>query len=189
VDKSSVFSFISETGISEGNVSSKRYLSDLRGMTADETALEEMIKKEDILVYEFYEMGVPEHPGDLAFGTTICYPGKVGDEYFMTKGHFHAILETAEIYLCVSGYGLILMENPEGDCTYEVLTPGKMAYVPKRFAHRSVNLGEVPFVQFYTYRADAGHDYSTIKTKGFRKLVIERDGNFVIADNPKWRCL
>jgi glucose-6-phosphate isomerase len=186
VDKPSVFSFALETGISEGRESSKRYLSNLRGMVADEAALEEMIKKENALIYEFYEVGVPEHPGDLAFGTSICYPGKIGGEYFMTKGHFHSILETAEVYLCVKGRGLILMESPEGECSHEVLTPGKMAYVPKRWAHRSVNIGAETFVQFFAFRADAGHDYGTIETKGFRKLVVERGGDFAVIDNPKW---
>jgi glucose-6-phosphate isomerase len=187
VDKSSVFSFALETGISRDRESSKRYLSNLKGMVADEAALEQMINKENTLVYEFYEMGVPEHSGDLAFGTSICYPGKIGDEFFMTKGHFHAILDTAEVYLCLNGHGLILMESPEGDCSYEVLTPGKMAYVPKRYAHRSINIGKEPFVQFYSFRADAGHDYGTIETNGFRKLVVERDGRFTFIDNPRWR--
>ena len=187
VDTSSIFSFAFESGISEGKVSSKRRLSNLRGMVADEAVLEEMIKKEDTLIYEFYELGIPAHPGDLSFGTSICYPGKIGEEYFMTKGHFHAILDTAEIYLCTRGLGIILMENPEGEYSYEILSPGKMVYVPKRFAHRSVNIGKEPFVQFYTYRADAGHDYGTIETRGFRKLVVERNGSFEIIDNPKWR--
>jgi glucose-6-phosphate isomerase len=187
VDKSSVFSFSLETGISNDREPTRRYLSDLKGLAANEAALEEMIKKENTLVYEFYEMGVPEHPGDLAFGTSICYPGKVGDEYFMTKGHFHTILDTAEVYLCIGGCGLILMENPEGDCSYEVLTPGKVVYVPKRYAHRSINIGGEPFVQFFTFRADAGHDYGSIETKGFRKLVVARDGNFAVIDNPKLR--
>jgi len=186
VDKSSIFSFALETGISGDKASSKRCLSNLRKMFADEAALEEMIAKEDSLVYEFYEMGVPEHPGDLAFGTSICYPGKVGDEYFMTKGHFHTVLDTAEVYLCVKGHGLMLMENPEGDVTHEVLTPGKMVYVPKRYAHRSVNIGKEPFVQFFVFRADAGHDYGSIETKGFSKLVVEKDGDYAIIDNPKW---
>ena len=186
IEKSSIFSFALETGISRDRESSKRYLSSLRGMVADEAALEEMIKKENTLVYEFYEMGVPENPGDLAFGTSICYPGKIGEEFFMTKGHFHAILDIAEVYLCTSGRGLMLMENPEGDVLYEILEKGKMVYVPKRYAHRSVNIGREPFVQFFAFRADAGHDYGTIETKGFRKLVVERNGNFAVIDNPKW---
>ena len=187
VGKSSVFRFALGTGISEDAESSKRRLSYMRGMFADEGAIEKMIETEDSLVYEFYEMGVPENPGDLAFGTSICYPGKVGDEYFMTKGHFHTILDTAEVYLCISGRGLMLMENPEGDCSYEELLPGGMVYVPKRFAHRSVNIGTEPFVQFFAFRADAGHDYGTIETRGFRKLVVERDGGHAVIDNPKWK--
>jgi len=186
VDKPNVFSFALETGLSNDKESSRRYLSNLKGMVCDENALEEMIKKENSLIYEFYEMGVPEHSGDLAFGTSICYPGKVGDEYFMTKGHFHSILDTAEVYLCIKGRGLILMESQDGEVSYEVLTPGKMAYVPKRYAHRSINIGNEPFVQFFAFRADAGHDYGTIETKGFRKLVVERDGDFAVIDNPKW---
>ena len=186
VEKPGIFSFALETGISKDKESSKRYLSNLKGMVADEAALEEMVKKENKLIYEFYEMGVPENPGDLAFGTSICYPGKIGDEYFMTKGHFHAILDTAEVYLCIRGRGLILMESPEGEVAYEVLTPGKMAYVPKRYAHRSINVGSEPFVQFFAFRADAGHDYGTIETKGFRKLVVERNEDFAVIDNPKW---
>ena len=185
-DRAFTVDFSLASGLSTAAVSSKRHLCDMKGMFADKSAYEEAIVSGNPLVYEFYEMGVPENPGDLAFGTTICYPGKVGDEYFMTKGHFHTILNTAEVYLCLGGYGLMLMENPEGDCRYEVLTPGKMVYVPKRYAHRSVNIGKEPFVQFFTFRADAGHDYGTIETKGFRKLVVERDGDFAVIDNPKW---
>ena len=57
----------------------------MKGMYADDAAFDKMLEGgNDPLVYEFYEMGAPELPGDLAFGTSITYPGKVGDEYFMT---------------------------------------------------------------------------------------------------------
>jgi len=36
--------------------------------------------------------------GELLFGVSIVHPGKVGNEFYMTKGHFHTVLETAEIY-------------------------------------------------------------------------------------------
>jgi len=67
------------------------------------------------------------------------------------------------------------------------LTPGKVVYVPKRFAHRSINIGENPFITFFCFRADAGHDYKTIETKGFRKIVVEKDGETAINDNPRWK--
>jgi len=176
-----------QNGFCEDVQSSKRKLSEIRGIFNDKEKAAEILSVEDPLVYEFYELGLIEHPGDLDFGTSIVYPGKVGDEYFMTKGHFHTILDTAEVYYCLKGHGFMLMENPEGDWRAEELTPGKALYVAKRFAHRSVNVGEEPLITFFVYRSDAGHDYGTIEAKGFRKLMIEKDGKPAVRDNPKWK--
>lgn len=175
------------TGISKAKQSTKRPLSKMKGMYADNTAFEAAVQNNDPLVYEFYELDLPETAGDLLFGTSILYPGKVGNEYFMTKGHFHTILETGEVYYCLSGNGAMLMENPEGDWDIQYFTPGQAVYVPPRYAHRSINLGNEPLVTFFTFRADAGHDYGTIETKGYRKLVVEKDGKPAIIDNPKWK--
>lgn len=173
-------------GMSPDATPTTRYLSAMRGMYADDLAFEKLLAEADQQVYAFYELGAPALSGDLAFGTSITFPGQVGDEYFMTKGHFHTILETAEVYWCVSGQGLMLLENPEGDVRSETLLPGTALYVPKRYAHRSINTGTEPLVTFFVFRADAGHDYGTIERKGFRKLVVNRNGKPVLVDNPKW---
>lgn len=175
------------TGLSKTAVSNKRYLSQMKGMYADDKAYEEHLAKEDSVIYEFYEMGAPEDAGELAMGTSITYPGKVGNEYFMTKGHFHTIIDTSEVYYCLQGNGLMLLENPEGDWKVEVLKPGVCVYVPKYYAHRSINIGDTPLVTFFAFRADAGHDYGTIETKGYRKLIVEENGIPSIVDNPKWK--
>jgi len=39
---------------------------------------------------------------------------------------------------------------------------------------------------FYTYEANAGHDYQTILDKGFRKICLDDNGP-VFIDNPKWK--
>ena len=136
---------------------------------------------------KFYDMGVPESAGDIAFGTSITYPGRVGDEYFMTKGHFHTILDTAETYYCLRGEGYMLMENPEGDWEARELRSGSAVYVPGRYAHRSVNTSPTePLITFFAFRADAGHNYGAIETRGFRKRIVERAGLPQIVDNPKW---
>ncbi len=176
-----------KSGMSEDRKSTLRYLSNMKGMFADDAAFDTAVKAEDAKIYEFYELGLPETSGGLLFGTSIVYPGKVGDEYYMTKGHFHTILDTAEVYYCLSGKGTMLMENPEGDWDAQNMTPGKAVYVPGRYAHRSINVGSEPLITFFVFRADAGHDYGTIETKGYRKLIIEKDGKPVIADNPKWK--
>lgn len=178
--------FSLNNGLSDSRPSLKRHLSKMRGMYADDRAFEAMLSQGDELLYEFYDLAVPEAEGNLAFGTSIVYPGKVGDEYFMTKGHFHTILDTAEVYYCIGGKGLMLMENPEGDWDAQDFTPGRAVYVPGRYAHRSINTGTEPLITFYVFRADAGHDYGTIETKGFRKIVVEREGRPAIEDNPKW---
>ena len=176
-------------GLSKNAASTVRRISQMRGMYADEKATERAIcEGGDPIVYEFYELGAPERPGCLAFGASITYPGKIGDEYYMTKGHFHTILETAEVYYTLSGEGRMLTENPEGDVALHVLAPGTAVYVPERYAHRTINTGAAPLVTFFTFRADAGHDYGTIETKGFRNLVLEgADGRPLLADNPRWK--
>lgn len=175
------------TGLSTTTESTKRQLSRMKGMYYDEQAFDEKVSKEnDPLIYEFYELEVPLTEGDILFGTSIVYPGKVGNEYYMTKGHFHTILETGEVYYCLSGNGYMLMENPEGDWQIERFAQGQAVYVPPRYAHRSINIGDQPLVTFFSFRADAGHDYGTIETKGYRKLVVEKDGKAEVIDNPKW---
>ncbi len=180
--------FDTTTGYSKKAESTKRHLSQMKGMFLDTEAQEKMIADNDPLVYEFYELGCPEdRPGDLAFGTTILYPGQVGNEYFMTKGHFHVQLATSEVYYTLSGEGYMVMENPEGDTLEMPLKAGEAMYVPRRYAHRTVNTGKEPLVVFWTFAADAGHDYGTIETKGYHKMVVEKDGAPAIVDNPKWK--
>ncbi len=176
------------SGLSPDRETGKRRLADMRGMYLDGQACEALIKAGNPLVYEFHGLPAPEHAGDLAFGCSIVYPGKVGEEYFMTKGHFHTVMDTAEVYLCLSGQGYMMMENPEGDWLALELVAGKAVYVPKRYAHRSICVGKTePLVTFFTFRGDAGHDYGTIETKGYRKLLVERGGAPAVVDNPKWK--
>lgn len=164
-----------------------RHVSNMVSQFADSNAAQAAADQGDPVLYEFYGLELPEDDsGVLQFGTTILYPGKIGDEYYMTKGHFHTILDTSEIYYCLSGQGMMLMETPEGDVDWKELKPGDALYVPGRWAHRSINTGSEPLVMFFVYRADAGHDYGTIEEKGYRKIVVERDGKVTVLDNPKW---
>lgn len=164
-----------------------RHVSNMISQFADSEAARKMAENGDPLLYEFYGLDLPEESGVLQFGTTTIYPGKVGEEYYMTKGHFHTILDTSEVYYGLSGHGMMMMETPEGEVSCVEVGPGDALYVPGRWAHRSINTGSEPFVMFFVYRSDAGHDYGTIETKGYRKLVVERDGKPVMIDNPKWK--
>ncbi len=187
-EKGFLVDFDKITGMSDKKDTTKRSLSSMKDMYADVAAADKILEESDPLIYEFHEMNVPEHPGDLAFGCSIVYPGKVGNEYYMTKGHFHTILDTSEVYYCLQGHGYMLLESPEGDWSAQELTPGQAVYVPKRYAHRSVNVHpDEKLITFFVFRGDAGHDYGTIESKGYRKLIVEKDGAPAIADNPKWK--
>lgn len=165
-----------------------RTLSSMKGQYLDTAACEAMLDEEDRLLYEVYEIRRPETAGELLHGLSVVHPGKVGSEYFMTKGHFHTVLETAEVYYCLKGRGCMVMETPEGDWAVEELRPGRVLYVPPRWAHRSVNTGaEEDLVTFFVYPGHSGHDYGTIEQQGFRKLVVEENGRPKIVDNPRWR--
>jgi len=166
-----------------------RRLSAMRGQYLDVQAYEQMLAREDVILYEVYEIKRPEIAGELLNGLSVVHPGVVGDEYFMTKGHFHTVLETAEIYYCLKGQGMMVMETPEGDWAVEELRPGRVLYVPPRWAHRSVNTGErEDLITFFVYPGHAGHNYGTIEAQGFRKLVVRRDGRPQVVDNPRWQA-
>jgi glucose-6-phosphate isomerase len=165
----------------------QRRLSDMRGMYADPEAYAALLEEGDRVLYEFYEIKRPEIAGELLHGLSVVHPGLVGEEYFMTKGHFHTVLETAEVYYCLRGSGVMVMETPEGDWAIEPMRPNGVLYVPPRWAHRSVNTSLTEdLVFFFVYPGNAGHDYGTIETQGFRKLVLHRNGAMQVVDNPRW---
>jgi glucose-6-phosphate isomerase, archaeal len=166
-----------------------RKLSFLKGIFLDQNAFQQKLAEDDSILYEVYELVRPEIPGELRSGISIVHPGKVGPEFFMTKGHFHRVLDTGEIYYCLQGSGMMVMETPQGDWSVEELCSGRVLYVPPGWAHRSVNTGAAAdLITFFVYPSHAGHDYRTIEVQGFRKLVIEDQGRINVIDNPRWQA-
>lgn len=185
-DQAFTLDFDLNNGLSKHADTTKRYLSQMKNMYQDQEAVEEILKHEDPLIYEFYELGCPERAGDLAFGTTMIHPGKIGNEYYMTKGHFHQIVDTAEVYYTLKGEGYMMLENLDGDWRVERMEKGKALYVPRGYAHRTINTGDEVLTAFYVFDADAGHDYGPIETKGYRHIVCEINGEVTVLDNPRW---
>jgi glucose-6-phosphate isomerase len=138
-------------------------------------------------VYSVHEIRVPATNNNLLSSTTVLKPGKVGDEYFMTKGHFHATRDRAEIYLTLSGQGLLVMALEDGTTETKEMRPGIVNYVPGHWAHRSVNTGDEPLVFYAVYIGDAGYDYATIAEQGFPVIVVEGERGPEIVANPRYR--
>jgi glucose-6-phosphate isomerase len=158
-----------------------RNASDMRGYYADEEALQRLIASHgDPLHYETFESPVPAEYGQVKFCISKLYPGVVGEECFMTKGHYHTVLETGEVYLCLRGQGLMMMKLSDGTCRWEQFVAGRMVYVPPYWAHRSINTGDEPLISLCLYPGDAGHNYGDIETEGFPKRVFRRNGRIVV---------
>lgn len=163
-------------------------VSNLKEFFYDRKAVEEILSMgEDPLVYEVFEHPQPEVEGQINFGVTVLYPGKVGNEYYLTKGHYHTKENTAELYLGLSGEGMMIMQTKDGQVSILPIRPGHIIYVPPFWAHRTVNIGREKLTFFFVYPSDSGHDYGTIRQKGFAKLVIEEEGQPKVIDNPKFK--
>ena len=154
-----------------------RKASAMRGHYADAEALERLIREQDDPIhYEVFETPVPEEYGQLMTCISVLRPGLVGRECFMTKGHYHTVAETGEIYLCLRGEGHMIMKTQDGGFASEPMNRGRMVYVPPYWAHRSVNAGDEDLVSFCVYPADAGHNYGDIEEEGFPKRVYRENG-------------
>ena len=165
----------------------ERYLSKLIDMFVDSVTAKAFLKKNgETLIYEVYEKDIPEVNGEIRYCSSVTYPGKIGDEYFMTKGHFHKRPDTAELYYCIRGRGYMLMEKRDGEYTLGEMYPGSAVYVPGDYAHRSINIGDEPLISLPVYPGDAGHDYRSIEDSGFKHIVVERNSKAVVIENPKY---
>ena len=101
----------------------------------------------------------------------------------MTKGHLHEAREAAEVYIGLSGQGVMLLEDEKtGESRMEPLGRGRIVYVPGWTAHRTLNTGKEPLTYFGIYPANAGHDYGAIAERNFLKTVVEENGRPVMKD-------
>ena len=181
------FCFVLSTDAVAFNTHLVRSLSDLEGYFAAAAAFRHLRESTNPVIYEVYEVRRPEVAGELLHGLSVVHSGVVGNEYFMTKGHYHIVRDAAELYYCLAGHGMLLMENEEGEWAMEELHPGRVVYVTPSWAHRSVNISDQEdLVTFFVYPGHAGHDYGAIAQKGFRKRVLRRNHGPEIVDNEAW---
>jgi glucose-6-phosphate isomerase, archaeal len=159
--------------------------SEFRGIYQNQKALDDLIAAQgDIATYKVVEYRAPD--ADIFFGTTTMYPGRVGDEYFMTRGHYHERRDRGEIYYTQSGTGILVLQSRSGETRTVDMKPGTCAFIPPDWAHRSINTGDTPLVFVWCCNQDAGHDYGEITTRGMRLQVVERNGAPACIPNPNF---
>lgn len=155
---------------------SARTLADLKGIFQDEAAFG-LLDPTQIVYHVSSYLPVAENtPGGLYMGITTLRPGRVGREYFMTKGHFHAHRDRAEFYWGVEGEGMLILMDDERRVRAERMLPGSLHYIPGRVAHRVANTGYTPLVFAASWPSDAGHDYASIAADGFSARLVDVNG-------------
>lgn len=165
----------------------ERRLSDLKGSFADQVHYKQLLSVDDPLLYRVSAWELAHGEGDLICGFGTLYPGKVGDEYYLTKGHYHDWREAAEIYIGLSGEGFMLLEHETtGESQLLPLKANHIVYVPGYTAHRTINVGDVPLTYLGIYSPNAGHDYGALAEKNFRQVLVELNSEPTLIDRTEY---
>ncbi|MGH7595159.1 MAG: glucose-6-phosphate isomerase family protein [bacterium] len=180
--------FDPDNGAIDGVPAVTRRLSDLRHCFADERAYEDALQQGNPIIYTVASVEPAVGDGQLHYGIGQIMPGRVGDEYYLTKGHLHEWRPAAEFYIGLRGEGMMLLEDiNSGESRMLDLVSNSAVYVPGFTAHRTVNVGAVPLVYLGVYPAAAGHDYSTIAEKNFRKVIVARNDRPVLIEREQFQ--
>lgn len=161
----------------------EKKLRDLAGLYADQAEFDARLERSgETVVYRVDEKRPSQSTGDLIFGTTWMQSGRIGTEFYMTRGHIHACANRPETYYGESGEGVMLLESPEGETQVVKIAPRVMVYVPPLWIHRSVNTGADALVMSFCYPSDSGQDYNIIARSGGMATRI-------VADGDSWKTI
>jgi glucose-6-phosphate isomerase len=164
-----------------------RYLSDVESIFSDKQTVAEILAQDDPLIYEYWEIPNESSSSALSFGLTRILPGTVGQEYHMTRGHFHTIEEDGdELYFVLQGRGVILLQTRESENRALEMTTGSLCYVPAGWGHRSVNCGAADLVFVSIWPLTVGHDYEVVEQGGFPQLVVRGSDGPMVIGNPNF---
>ncbi len=133
---------------------------------------------------------------------TVIVPGRYGDEYPKTFGHYHGI-DVNETYHLVEGDGILQLQSKfideKGEWVKDKVKevylvrfkPGEEVLITPKWGHSWSNVGELPLLSFDDWRA--GHkptDYEDIKVlQGLAYYLIEENGEPKAVANPNYKDL
>lgn len=139
---------------------------------------------------------------------TVWEPGKVGNEYIKTYGHYH-VGNLDETYWILYGEGIAVVQKraeeagqPVDDAIEQVyavhVKAGDSLYMPAGWGHLVANISDTFFVtaddspvnfEDVDPVSSPGHaDYEAVKRiQGFCYYVIERNGKPTLVKNEKYK--
>ena len=166
--------------IGEPVINQVRKLKDIPGIFQDEKVYHKMDQEQLVYTVQAWLPVADGTPGGLFFGASTIYPGKVGNEYFMTKGHFHSQSDRAEFYWGIQGKGMLILMDRNRNTWAEEVFPGSLHYIGSDIAHRLANTGNKNLIVGACWPSDAGHDYEEIAVNGFSARLVEVDGKPIL---------
>lgn len=172
------------------------YLDNTKGITQN-------TKTKDVLYFgtRYMEKAEDEEifvSNDYMADLTVINPGKVGNEFVKTVGHYHQnvpglIIAYPEVYEAVSpNMEYLLQSEPDKDGKVDVLwvvtEPGDKVVMPPNWGHVSMNVGEKPGIEVDLQKRDNpnGSDYSMFKERiggAFYRTVegLVKNSNYEVA--------
>ncbi len=154
-------------------INQTRKLKDLNGIFQDQDAFDKLNQEQLAYTVQAWLPVADGTPGGLFFGASTIYPGKVGNEYFITKGHFHSLSDRAEFYWGIQGKGMLILMDRDRNTWAEEVHPGSLHYIGSEIAHRLANTSNEKLIVGACWPSDAGHDYKEIVENGFSARLVE----------------
>jgi len=134
---------------------------------------------------------------------TVIAPGKIGQEYPKTFGHYHPDNAPCEIYHLIESEGVLLLQKKyidemgrlQQDSVAEVILikakPGDEIIIKKEYGHSWSNVGHGPLISFDNWRI--GHtpsDYEVVeRLHGMAYYLIEDNGQVKAVPNSNYKDL
>lgn len=166
-------------------INQTRKLKDIPDIFQDEKAYSEKNQEQLAYTVQAWLPVADGNSGGLYFGASTIYPGKVGNEYFMTKGHFHSKSDRAEFYLGIQGKGMLILMDRNRKTWAEEVYPGSLHYIGGEIAHRLANTGTENLIVGACWPSDAGYDYEEIALNGFSARLVEIENIPVLVESVK----
>ena len=127
----------------------------------------------------------------LRLDLVIMPPGKIGDEFVKTAGHYH--LSYPEMYFILYGRAYILMqsynENPKVLKSVHLTEAGagEQIFIPRDFGHNTTNVFNEPLLFATLVDENVVDDYESYKNMRGASHYFLDNGNLVdIVKNPNY---
>lgn len=126
---------------------------------------------------------------------TMIAPGKIGQEYTKTHGHYHPEDAPDETYQVVEGEGVLELQKGHPDAISEVIfvksKAGDQIKIKEGYGHSWSNVGKGPLVLVDDWQG--GHspaDYEPLDAKGgMAYFLVKEDGEPKAVPNPTYKDL